>query len=241
VATSIASTSERYRAHYAGYSPAPCEWARAGAIAKAANLVSLCAAIPHDSLLEIGCGEGSLLQRVADLGFASELCALDISDASIAATRGRGIPGLVAAEVYDGGAVPYADRSVDLVVLSHVIEHVEHPRQLLYEAARVGRHVFVEVPLEDTWRMPRDFALDSTGHINFFHAASIRRLLQSCEFEVLGECVGTPAREAYAQRRGVAGHARWWIKELALRLAPRLASRVWTYHGAWLCRPLRPR
>lgn len=238
VGTPVASISERYRSHYAGYSPAPSEWARVGALAKVANLAALCGDIPHDSLLEIGCGEGSLLQRVAEIGFARELHALDVSERSIEAVRGRGIPGLAAAEVFDGSTLPCADDRFDLVVLSHVVEHVEHPRQLLYEAARVGRHVFVEVPLEDHWRLPRDFALDTTGHINFFHPKSARRLLQSCELEVLGECVTTPAREGYAHQGGRAGVGRWWVKELLLRAAPRLAPRLSTYHGAFLCRPI---
>jgi SAM-dependent methyltransferase len=235
VATSAADVSARLRDHYAGYSRAPSEWARAGALAKVENLVALASAVPHDSLLEIGCGEGSLLQRIAELGFARTLAGIDVSAPSIEAVRGRRIPGLVA-EVFDGSSVPFPDRSFDLVVLSHVVEHLEHPRQLLYEAARVGRHVFVEVPLEDHWRLPRNFAFDATGHINFFHARSIRRLVQSCGLEVLAERVATPAREAYAHRRGAAGLARFWLKQLLLRAAPCLATRLSTYHGALLCR-----
>lgn len=231
------SISQRYRDHYAGYTPAPCQWYRAGALAKVDNLVALCSGVAHASLLEIGSGEGSVLARLAEIGFARELHAVDVSERSIAAVRGRGIAELASAEVFDGAALPQPDRSVDLVVLTHVVEHLEHPRSLLYEAARVGRHVFVEVPLEDHWRLPRDFALDGTGHINFYHARSIRRLVQSCGLEVLAERVATPAREGYVYQRGRAGNARFWVKELALRAVPWLATCLWTYHGALLCRP----
>ena len=234
--TTSVDVSARLREHYAGYGRSPSEWARVGALAKAENLLALARAVPHDSVLEIGCGEGSLLQRIAELGFARELAGIDIAAPSIEAVRGRRIPGLVA-EVFDGSTVPFPDRSFDLVVLSHVVEHLEHPRQLLCEAARVGRHVFVEVPLEDHWRLPRDFVFDATGHINFFHAKSIRRLVQSCGLTVLAERVATPAREAYAHRRGGAGIARFWVKQLLLRTAPFLATRLSTYHGALLCRP----
>jgi SAM-dependent methyltransferase len=231
------SVSQRLRDHYAGYTPAPSDWYRAGALAKADNLVALCGGVAHASLLEVGSGEGSVLARLAELGFARELHAVDVSERSIAAVRGRGIPGLASAAVFDGVSLPQADRSVDLVVLTHVVEHLEHPRSLLYEAARVGRHVFVEVPLEDHWRLPRNFAPDATGHINFYHARSIRRLVQSCALEVLAERVATPAREGYVYQYGRAGNARFWLKELALRAAPRLATRLSTYHGALLCRP----
>jgi SAM-dependent methyltransferase len=233
----VVSISQRFRDHYAGYTPAPSEWYRAGALAKGENIVALCSGVTHASLLEIGSGEGSVLARLAELGFARELHAVDVSERSIAAVRGRGIPGLASAAVFDGVALPQADRSVDLVVLSHVVEHLEHPRSLLYEAARVGHHVFVEVPLEDHWRLPRDFVLDGTGHINFYHARSLRRLVQSCGLEVLAERVATPARVGYVHQYGRAGSARFWAKELALRAAPWLATRLSTYHGALLCRP----
>ncbi len=233
---SVASLSDRTRAHYADYSPAPNEWARLGALAKVENLDALTRDLPRDSILEIGCGEGALLARMAELGIGRELFGLEISERSVDAVRSRGIPTLTDVRSYDGGRVPYSDDRFDLVVLSHVVEHLEHPRQLLYEAARVGRHVLVEVPLEDHWRLPRDFSLGAIGHINFYHARGMRRLLQSCELTVVGERIATPAREAYAYQHGARGHAVWWTKEILLRAAPWLATRLSTYHGAFLCR-----
>jgi SAM-dependent methyltransferase len=229
--------SQRYRDHYADYTPRPSEWYRAGALGKVDSMVALCSGVGRGSLLEIGSGEGSVLARLAALGFARELHAVDVSERSIGAVRERGIPTLASAEVFDGVRLPHADRSMDLVVLTHVLEHAEHPRSLLDEAARVGRHVFVEVPLEDHWGLPRDFVLDATGHINFYHARSIRHLVQSCGLEVLDERVVTPAREGYVYQYGRSGGVRFRIKQLALRALPRLATRIWTYHGALLCRP----
>lgn len=231
------SVSPELRDHYAGYRRSPSDWALAGARGKAANVVALCRDVPHDSVLEIGAGEGSLLQVLAARSFSRELYALDIAPASIAALRRRDIPGLAAAEVFDGYAIPYEDGRFDLALLSHVIEHAEHPRQLLYEAARVARHVLVEVPLEDRWRLPVDFVPDPTGHINFFDRAGFRRLLQTSGLRILGERVSTPARAAYLHRYGARGALRFWVKELARRAVPRLARQIWTYHAACLCAP----
>jgi hypothetical protein len=113
---------------------------------------------------------------------------------------------------------------------------VEHPRALLREAARVSRHVFVEVPLEDTWRLPRDFVLDPTGHLNFFSPRSLRHLVQSCGLAVLRQRVTNPGLPVHRRRSGAAGRARWAVREACLRAAPRLATRVFTYHGSLLCR-----
>jgi SAM-dependent methyltransferase len=223
---------EELRHRYGGAS----EWRRVCAVDKAANVLALCAGLPHANVLEIGAGEGALLARLAEVGFAAELHALEVDESAVAAIRARAVPGLASVELFDGYAVPYADGRFDLAVLSHVVEHVEHPRALLREAARVARQVFVEVPLEDTWRLPRDFVLGATGHVNFFSPRSFRHLVQSCGLEVLRERVANPGPAVHAWRSGAAGRLRWAVREALLRAAPGLATRAFTYHGSLVCR-----
>jgi SAM-dependent methyltransferase len=224
--------AEALRHRYGGAS----EWRRVCAVDKAANLVALCSDLPRASVLEIGAGEGALLARLAELGFAGELFALEVSESALEAIRARAIPGLAGAELFDGYAVPHPDRRFDLAVLSHVVEHVEHPRALLREAARVARCVFVEVPLEDTWRLPRDFLLGPTGHVNFYSPRSLRHLVQSCGLRVLRERVSNQGPAVHAWRSGAAGRLRWAVREALLRAAPGLATRAFTYHGSLVCR-----
>jgi len=234
-----ASVSPELRRHYdAYYADGASEWRRLGALAKAENVLALCAAHPHASVLEIGAGEGALLARLAELGFGEELHAAEISGSGARAIRARGIARLVSLARFDGGTLPYADARFDLAVLSHVLEHAEHPRRLLAEASRVARVLFVEVPLEDTWRLARDFTPDAVGHINFYSMASLRRLVQSCGLEVLDERVVPPGREAVIWRTGLRGRAAHAVKLAWLHAAPRLAQRVFTYHGALVCRRL---
>jgi SAM-dependent methyltransferase len=242
----VTAVSQPLRERYdACYAEGASEWRRLGALAKAENLVALCAAHPHASLLEIGAGEGALLARLAELGFGERLAAAEISRSGVRAIRARALPGLAGVVRFDGDRLPWADASFDLAVLSHVLEHAEHPRRLLAEAARVARAVFVEVPLEDTWRLPRDWRPDAAGHINFFSAKSLRRLVQSCGLEVLAERVAVPSREAMVLRRGARGALAHGLKAAALSLAPALALRLATYHGALLCcravAPVAPR
>jgi SAM-dependent methyltransferase len=213
------------------------QWRELGAIDKAANVQALCSRYAPATVLEIGAGEGSLLARLALQGVGQRHSALEISASGVERIRARNIPSLAECRQFDGYTVPYPDASFDLVVLSHVLEHVEHPRLLLNEAARVGRWLFVEVPLEHTRRLPRDFVWDSVGHINFYTAQTIRLLVQSCGHEVLAQQQTHPGRRAYTYRlggRGVAAHA---IKELALRIVPSTAQRMWAYNSSLLIRP----
>ncbi len=235
-----AAASNPRRLYDAYYEAGVSEWRRLGALAKAENVLALCASAPHASVLEIGAGEGALLARLAELGFGERLHAAEISHSGARVIRARGIQRLVSLVRFDGETLPYRDARFDLAVLSHVLEHAEHPRRLVAEAARVARMLFIEVPLEDTWRLPRDFSSDAVGHINFFSPASLRRFVQTCGLEVLAERVALPSRGAVVWRSGWRGAGAHALKRLVLNVMPHVAARVFTYHGALLCRRLAP-
>jgi ubiquinone/menaquinone biosynthesis C-methylase UbiE len=232
VSRHVAETYEDY------YADPDLEWRRLGAIGKVDNIVSLCGDLPRRSVLEIGAGEGSILKRLSDVGFGEQLFALEISSSAVAAIEGKAISRLAECKIFDGYHVPYPDGRFDLAILSHVIEHVEHPRLLLYEASRVATHIFVEVPLEDTIRMPRDFTPDSVGHLNFYSPKTFRRLVQSCGLSVLGQRVTNRPKETYTYRAGRKGLVNYWIKQALLVVVPVLATELFTYHGALVCETL---
>jgi ubiquinone/menaquinone biosynthesis C-methylase UbiE len=215
------------------------EWRELGAIDKASNIRRLCGAYAPTSVLDIGAGEGSVLQRLADCGFGRRHFALDISASGIERIRDRKIPTLIECRQFDGCTVPYPDASFDIVILSHVLEHVEHPRLLINEAARVGSLVFVEVPLEHNRRLPKNYVWDAVGHINFYTAQTIRLLVQSCGYEVIAQMETHSARRLYQYRLGKKGAAVHLIKEVALRTMPSTAQRLWTYHSSLLFRSRR--
>jgi ubiquinone/menaquinone biosynthesis C-methylase UbiE len=210
------------------------EWREMGAIDKASNIRSLCASRVPTTVLDIGAGEGAVLQQLADSGFGQRHFALDISASGVARIRDRKIPTLVECRQFDGYTVPYPDATFDLAILSHVVEHVEHPRLLLNEAARVADLVFVEVPLEHNRGLPADFVPDTVGHINFYTAKTIRLLVQSCGHEVIDQRETHLAQRQYQHLHGRTGTIKYLIKELALRTMPSVAQSLWTYHSSLL-------
>lgn len=81
--------------------------------------------------LEVGCGTGLILQRVAAV--ASEAKGIDLSPGMLEKARARGL------DVREGSAtrLPFADASFDLVYSFKVLAHVPEIRDALAEMARV--------------------------------------------------------------------------------------------------------
>jgi SAM-dependent methyltransferase len=222
------------RDHYDEYYDGPSEWRALCAEAKAQHVLALWNRAGRraagSTVLEVGSGEGAVTARLRAAGF--DALGADLSRSGSIAARRRGMPVLLA----DGGGLPLADDAVDLVVLSHVVEHLENPRTALAEAARVARWVFVEVPLEHTWRLPRDFTWDDLGHINTYDLTLIRHLLQSTGLRVAGELVANYPRAESQYRLGSwKGTAHWAVRASALWASPALARRLFVYHAAFLC------
>lgn len=217
------------------YGSGDSDWRRISAIGKVENIISLCNILPHTTILEIGAGEGSILKRLSDLNFGDNLFAIEISQSGVDTIANKNIPRLTEYKLFDGYHIPYEDNKFDIAILSHVIEHVEHPRQLIYEASRIAKYLFVEVPLEDTSRLPDNYVFDKVGHINFYSMKTIRRLLQTCNLNVLSEVVANSPKNTYTFRVGSKGLINYYIKQFFLYFSPRLATNLFCYHGALVC------
>jgi len=99
----------------------------------------IAATAPHGgALLDVGTGPGVLLAEIAERRPDLELAGIDLSaDMVTTATRNLGTRATV--RVADVTALPYPDRSFDLVVSSLSLHHWDHPEQAVPELARVLR------------------------------------------------------------------------------------------------------
>jgi len=235
------AVSDLYKNTYENYyAEGDSEWRWLGAMDKADNIISLCHSLPHNSILEVGAGEGSILKRLSDLNFGEKLYGLEISPSGIETIKKKKIARLNECLLFDGYNIPYDSCRFDLAILSHVIEHVEFPRKLLYEVARVAKYVFVEVPLEDTVQLKQDFVLDKVGHINFYSSKTIRRLVQTCGLEVIAQTISNPSEAVYAYKKGKKGLINHHIKDYLLKVLPIFATNIFTYHCSMVCLVTKP-
>jgi SAM-dependent methyltransferase len=223
---------DHYQEYYQDEDP---EWRLLCAREKAQNIISLCDSIKHVRVLEIGAGDGAITQLLCQAQFSASHHALEISTSGVEALKSRALPAHVEVDLFDGVTVPFEDNHFDVVILSHVVEHLEHPRQLIGEARRLAPHLFIEVPLEDTLRLPLDYRPNAVGHINFYTPSSIRRLIQTCGFKVIKQRVAPPSLKAHHYSSGARGVLSYALKKCALKLNQRYAPALFTYHASLLC------
>ena len=226
--------------HYEGeYSDTEIEWRRVCALDKASNIKTLLGLRNVATVLEVGCGTGAVLAAVAKLGIGSRHVGVDMADPQLHLDNdAKGLDILQ----YDGDRLPFADKSFDLVFASHVIEHVPNPRALLGEMRRVARHfVYAEVPCELHVRADRN-SLQRTldiGHINAYTPESFVLLIQSSELEIYNAQIFDHSLEVQGFRiHKYSASLKKLIRSSLLRISPRWASRIFTYHCSVLCGPV---
>jgi SAM-dependent methyltransferase len=85
---------------------------------------------PYDTVLDVGCGDGSVARAIMD-----RLASVEITGLDILQRPQTHIP----VRIFDGRHIPMPDKSVDWVTLVDVLHHDADPGALLAETARVAR------------------------------------------------------------------------------------------------------
>jgi methionine biosynthesis protein MetW len=103
---------------------------------------------PNTKVLDLGCGEGELLQWLAD-NKGVDARGVEIASARVQRAIARGV------SVYQGdideGLADYPDQAFDYVILSQTLQQTQRPLKVLHEMLRVGRRVIVAFPNFGHW------------------------------------------------------------------------------------------
>ena len=153
-------------------------------------LDGLLAGIAPRTVVEVGAGEGRVTERLVERFPDATVIGLDLVDDDLAGDWSElGLPMFFG----DATRLPFADRSIDLVVGLEVMEHIPGPGDAMREIARVcAGSVVLSVPREPIWRagnMARGRYLrelgNTPGHVNHWSARAFRRFVDET-FDVQG-------------------------------------------------------
>jgi SAM-dependent methyltransferase len=167
---------------------------------------------PGREVLNGGAGQGTLSQRLAEMGF--EVTSTDVSPEAVELLRQR-VPGDVLEA--DLTSLPFQDERFDAAVLGEVLEHIEDDRKALADVARVLRPqgvLALSVPANPRLHGPSDVW---AGHVRRYTRPELLAACSAAGFTV-HRCLGwgfpvsrlyhRHVYERYLDRRGPAGPER---------------------------------
>jgi hypothetical protein len=206
------------------------EWRAVAAKDKAAHILFLCNDLKINKLVEVGAGEGSVLLELERNNFKADYYALEVAQTAVDAIQNRDIKSLKDVSLFDGYQIPYDDNYFDLSILTHVLEHVEHPRLLLTEVKRVSKNIFVEVPLENNAQGRKDqINAIKYGHINYYDLFNIRMLYATVGLKITRDKIFNNSKHIFKYQSGKLGIIKYLVKEAALKAMPSIALKLFSY------------
>jgi 2-polyprenyl-3-methyl-5-hydroxy-6-metoxy-1,4-benzoquinol methylase len=135
-------------------------------------------------LLEVGCGNGSMLEKMQKRGWRVEGVEFDPECVERVEARGLKCYGRDLREL----ALP--EKTFDAIYLGHVIEHLYEPGSFLKECWRVLKrdgHLVMTTPSSQSWghkHYRQDWrGLESPRHLQIFNPRSLLRLTQESSFD----------------------------------------------------------
>ncbi len=180
---------------------------------------------PNSQVLDLGCGEGTLLQFLSEhknvRGYG-----LEINPDKITAAITNGVN--VVEQDLNNGLYNYKDNSIDTVVMTQALQAVQRPDELLDEMLRVGDEAIVTFPNFGHWRTRMYLALKGrmpmsetlphkwydTPNIHLCTVSDFEELCQQKNIRILSKTVVDDH------------HQEHW----AIRLWPSLLGEIAVYH-----------
>lgn len=118
---------------------------------------------PNARVLDVGCGDGSLLALLRDRNGVDGR-GIEIERENVARALGKGlavIQGDADTDLFD-----YPDDAFDYVVLSQTIQATRQPRAVLEQMLRIGRRAIVSFPNFGHWRVRLDLGVRGRMPVN---------------------------------------------------------------------------
>ena len=244
---------DHYRFLYQTELEREAEWLRRGAAEKANSIETLLTrnAIAPRTILELGCGTGSVITECQRRRLAAKYIGVDFAPEAIGYLR-KHSSGIEAIQGDITDPAFCIGDTCDVVVLTHVLEHLEQPAAFLAAMRNSLKpsYAIIEVPLDDLpiARMKsvlRDRRANRAGHVQFFTANSFERLLHSNGLKVIDRRTYVPIRDLetirFLSEKDGAPWRRRLLEIFTSNYLPRIFAPLWKRlyyaHHAVLCVP----
>lgn len=187
------------------------------------------------ALLDVGCGNGDFLEVAAECGW--KVVGVDPDPKAVAKAKELGL------EVYQGGVEVFQGKQAlfDFISLSHVIEHVHGPPELLqacFDLLRPDGTLWIETPniksfghsiYRQSWR-----GIETPRHVVLFNRSSLVHALEEAGFENVKGCLqpggcGSMFQKSRAIKEGKSPYA---VAPISKQL--RMFTALFTLAGAFL-------
>jgi ubiquinone/menaquinone biosynthesis C-methylase UbiE len=90
----------------------------------------------HERILDLGCGTGTLIQRLLHLAPEIEIVGIDPSAEMLNVARQK-LPKSVELQVGSADSIPFPNESFDLIISTNAFHYFRNPSQAIQEAKRV--------------------------------------------------------------------------------------------------------
>lgn len=140
-------------------------------------------AFRFETVVEVGAGAGGVISAVIGAGNMGYVCDFDSEYLKMAETRGH--------KALVGSVNDFPSEFADLVIYSHVLEHVVDLKKELSEVRRILKPngcLLVEVPgiYRTHWNYRSDFRLSAqTAHLNYFSLALLNSVVIPSGFSLI--------------------------------------------------------
>ena len=132
--------------------------------------------IPHDSLIDIGCGVDSLLQGLTDLDRPVRYAGVDFSEEAIRVAARRLDARFSRLDI----ECEWLDETFDIGVCSEVLEHLQDDRAAIANTARMCRNIVITVP-----GGPLTPASVGMGHVRHYTKTDLTEKLEAAGLRVV--------------------------------------------------------